>query len=234
MALTNLQIIESAIEYAQLDNSSTFLNLARKYMNTILLKEALETDWPFYRKKTSVQSFVGSQTAYDLPADYLRSDDCYFAKPSNGARGTKIPIVDPWSFDQLISGSTAGNPIQCFIDINSTDIVFNSMASNPNDAGYILAYFRKPTEVALSSADDANAADFKGDDYLIKRITQYLYKYMDDSRYPDQRSEADQSRVELRRNVQDYNDNSKINLGNQFTAGSRPTRGNSGGWFRGE
>jgi len=233
MALTNLQIMESALEFAQLDNSSTFLSLCRKYMNTILLKEAQEVDWQWYRKKTAATTFTGGTVAYTLPDDYLRSDNCYFAKVSTGARGSKINVVDPWSFDQFAGTNTSGYPTMCFIDTNLGKLTFNSMQSSVSDAGYILSYFRKPTEIALGGGDDALAADFKGDDYLIKRITQYLYKYQDDVRYPDQRSEADMAKRDLRLNANDYNDNSKINLGNNFKAGSRPTRGNSGGWFSG-
>lgn len=224
MAITVLQVIDTALGIAQLDAS--FRPQARLYYNLSLRELASDFDWPEYNKVTSTQSFLTGQTEYDLPEDYFRADNCYLMSGAN--RGRQIKIVDKTLFDSIRVGnpSTSGAPRIATIDQGTSKIIFESV---PAQDGYVLRYFRRPVEIDTSGGDDALTPDFTDEISLIHRISQWCMDYTDDDRYQRKAAETDKSLRDTKFNIFDTDDNSIVNLNTSVhTPGRRPSRGGGG------
>lgn len=229
MAQTNLQIIDTALSLGQLPANTTYRALARRYYNLFITDEA-DYRYPFYRKASAPVNFVAGQKAYPLPADYLWSENVYLYDFTSASRGAKINIINPWKFDQFQVGSVSGTPLVCSIDVEGKNLLFNS-APNSSDKGFVLTYFRAPNEINEDGNDDSNYPDFPNMKLLINGILEWLFKYNDEERYQQQKQEVDSLRKDFKGTIEDFNDNSIINLGNNFIAGSRPRRGGGNfGW----
>lgn len=226
MAITVLQVIDTAIGIAQLDSS--FRPQGRLYYNLALREQNRDFDWPYYNKITPLQNFVAGQTDYDLPEDYSRSDTVYLASAS-GQRGRPIKMLDKTLFDQLRvpEGSTFGSPRICTVDNNLGVLIFEC---SQNQDGFIHRYFRKAAEIDINGSNDSDEPDFEDETFLIQKISQWMLDYTDDDRYTRKVSEVDKKLREAKLNVFDTDDNSVVLLNNAVhVPGRRQTRGGGGG-----
>ena len=191
MALTVLQVLQTALDQAQLDQSSTFLAKARLYYNMVLANQGRNFDWPFYNKLNPDQNFLPGVTSYAVPADYQRSDSCFLINTANAnQQSAQIMIVEQYRFDLLKTPTLNGIPTRAYIDQNNGLIVFES---SPASATYSwrLRYFREPTLIDLGGANDSSTPDFPDEMALIKDITAWLMDYTDDERAPMKKQEVD-------------------------------------------
>ena len=227
MAFTVKELLDYCLDQSQLDKNLTeHYQLAQKIYNLVLDGQTNNFPFPFYSKISENIAFTSSQSSYDLPDDYLKSDNCYRVLMSNGSRGSPILIVSPWEFDRLSSGTNDAEPSVAWIDQNQSKITFNSNMSNPGDKGFVIRYFRKPTFITVgSNVDDDLTPDFPDQKTLCELIIVELMKYMNDDRYQMQMQVADKEMRDTKMGSYDYDDNSQMSLGKSFRAGRRPTRG---------
>ena len=136
-------IVNRATELAQLDSS--FLPLARQYYNVVIYDLSTDFDFPFYRIEAANVSLVAGTTAYALPADYSRSDTCYFIDSNNNRR--MIPIISKYKFDRMRNGgSVDGDARMAYIDLANQEIVFDHVQSG----SYQLTYFKQADAVSYT------------------------------------------------------------------------------------
>jgi len=227
MAITVLQVLTTALEQAQLDNSSSFLALARKYYNLVIRNLSRNTDWPVYNVSTSTVNFIAGQLSYNLPADYQRASTIYLVNTANNnASSNMILIVDKFKFDQLKSPSLSGVPNIAWIDQDLGKVTFDSVPSQ--NYGYILNYYRKGTEIALDGSNDSAAPDFPDEMALIKDLTAWFMNYTDDQRAPMAEQKAKAQYGDFKQNVYDNSDDSIVQLAPSRQKPGR--RRGSGGW----
>jgi hypothetical protein len=225
MAITVLQVVDTALGIAQLD--SNFRPKARLYYNLSLREAVRDFDWPYFRRSAGNQNFLQGQTQYDLPEDYSRAETCYYIS-QNGQRGRQIKLLEPEMFDQLRvqDPSVIGVPRYGLIDRNNGKIVFECA---PAEGGFYFTYFRKAAEIDISGGNDNDAPDFEDETFLIQKITQWFFDYADDERYDRKSAEISKKLRDAKINVYDTDDNSVIQLNTfKFVPGRRPTRGGGG------
>lgn len=214
MPLTRLQIVDLALDNAQLD--SGFRSKARLWLNVIMEQQSRDFRWPFYNKVGDYTPFVAGQVEYDVPSDYFRSDSIY-RYSSGGARGTLIPIVEPYIFDQVnLSNNPSTYLVQgpsqvAMIDISRNKIVFDQMSAAPTD-GFKLRYFRAPEVLSLNDSDDGVVPDFEDQNFLIQEVTNWAMKFNDDERQPAQAMESKMAMQQSKRTVYDNDGKSSIPL----------------------
>jgi hypothetical protein len=231
MAFTVKELLDYSLDQAQMDkNLSEHYTLAQKIYNLVLQSQADNFDFPWYSKMSANTAFLASTTAYDLPDDYAKSDNCYRVDMSTGNKGSSIWIIPPWEFDKY-SASGSSEPSCAWIDQNNSQIVFNSSMTNPGTKGFVIRYFRKPTEITPgSNVNDNDTPDFPDQKTLAELIMLELMKYMNDERYTLQKSIADEEMRGTKLNAYDYDDNSNMSLGKSFKPGRRPSRGGGYGF----
>jgi hypothetical protein len=219
------EVIDLSLSQSKLDAS--FGPLARKHYNSIIRDQSKNFDWPFWRIVGDVTPFLIGKTAYDVPDNYSRSDFCYNYSATN-QQGAPILITSPMRYEQLRAvGVSSGTPRYAMIDQTNKEILFECV---PSSGGYKLSYFRKGTEIDVAGGNDNDEIDWEDDMWLIKAITARLMEYTDDQRQDQKAQAADKKLVEVKRNVYDNDDDSKIELARAtYKAGRRPTRG-GGGW----
>lgn len=229
MAITVLQVLQTALDQAQLDQSTTFLAKARLFYNLTLRNEGRNFDWPFYNKLYADQLFIAGQLSYALPTDFSRSDSIYLMNGSAGnyQRAGQILVVDQFYYDTMQATGVTGIPQFAYIDQNGSTIVMNQApGSGLTNYAWRLRYFRKPTEIALGGGDDALAPDFPDELLLIDLITAMFMDFTDDERAPALWGRCDKRRLDFKQNASDFDANSIINLATAtFKAGRRRSRG---------
>lgn len=219
-------VINTAIDLAQMDSS--FLPMARKFYNLVMEQQSKDFDWPVFRKTTALQSFIDGTVAYDVPADFSRSDYCYLFS-SDGQRGAEILILSQLLFDRLKTATNSGVPRIAYIDQGNGQIVFENSQSPYK---YKFTYFRKGTLIDLNGANDSDDIDFDDENYFIKAITTWLMDYSDDDRADAFLAKADKKLREAKLNVYDDDANSVVDYASaKFKAGRRPSRGGGGSFW---
>ncbi len=217
-------VCNRAVELAQLDSS--FLKLSRQYYNLALNDQVTNYNFPYFRVQLTDTVFIPGQTAYDLPDDYSRSDTCYLV--DGFGNRTPIIIMSKYRFDRIQSSPVSGDPRAAYIDINNNQIVFNS---SPNTTRYYrLTYFRIPDEIDEEGGNDSDEIDFQNPMALIYLITANLMDYTDDQRAEGIMQKAEKMMRDNKLLSYDEDNQSIVELGPNYRAGSRATRGGSGGF----
>ena len=201
MALTNIQLINLALEQSGLDSS--FQTKARTWLNHVSLKLAERQDYPKFNTQSNIP-FVSGQRAYDLPATFLRSDSAYLYKNAEDQRGVDILLVSKYMFDKY-RVSASGNPSIATIDEDNNQIIFNSI---PNNAlqGCRLRYFRKPVAIATDTTNDNDTPDFPDQDLLLQELQVMAYEFVGDPREQSKAQQAMATKRDFQKNM--YNDDS--------------------------
>lgn len=216
MALTRIQIVNQALDQAQLDSS--FQAKGRNWLNIIIQKLSLRQNYLFYRV-TQDTLFVPLQTQYNLPSDFQRADTIYFID-SNGNQGNGIYLADSYQFDRWITNAD-GFPQFAYVKDEDGKLIFNSAPSTVQGQGFRFNYFKKPDALSLDATDDNVVPDFKDQFTLIEELIAMAYEFLDDERYKDKKMDAMKSNVDYQRLLNQTDGNSKMDL-NAWVF--RPTR----------
>lgn len=223
MALTRIELIDVALKQAGLD--SGFRADARTWLNIVLSKQGRDFNWPEWAKITAYTVFVPGQSAYTLPADFLKADTIYLYQLNNGAyqRGEQIVIMDSYRFDEVNWLTLTGTPNAAYIDEGLGVIQYNSQPSN-NQQGFKLRYYKKAPQYSVTSSDDTVVPEFKDQNFLISELVKWAYEFSDDQRYTQKMAESDQDLKKTQRNVYQNDSSPQINLQNTTFRGRRRNR----------
>ncbi len=222
-------VCNRALELAQLDSVS-FSELARQHYNLVLDDVSRAYDWPYFRVVWADQAMIPGQKAYDLPANYKRSDTCYLFDNNRSIR--EIFIVSKYQFDASFVPDTArGDPGLAYIDLDARQIVFNNSPSVQTRA-FRLTYFRNPVEVDDQGGDDSNDIDFESPTYIMQELAACLMDFRDDDRADAWHAKANATLGKIKMNSYDEDSDSKIELSHAvFKPGrGRGRRGGFGSW----
>jgi hypothetical protein len=227
MPFTVIELCNAALDDAQLDQSSSFQTLAKRYLKFILEDLPKKYDWPVYRIKSANTNLIGGTLSYNLPADFVRSDTCYLY--SNGQKSNEILILEQSEFDRLSSNPNSGVPSIAYIDSKQKKIVFD-MSPNGGGYSYSITYFGSDISIDVSgTTTDTSVPTFDDQMFLLKELTGMLMNYQDDERVRAQKQEAAQTLAAGKYNIIENNTSPGVELSHRFfRAGRRPTRG--GGW----
>lgn len=223
--MTRIALINHALDQAGLDSS--FQTKARTWLNTVLEKLSIRTNYKFYRKKAET-AWVSGQKAYNLPADYQRSDSCFMLDPA-GNPGQAIPIVEPYEFDMYTPGSSSGTPVMATIDLDAGTIIFSSAPSDPNGRSYRLWYFRDPPTYSTDTTDDSVVPDFEDQETLIQELILMAYQFREDEREAAQERKLKETKAEFQRNMFESDGTSVMPL-NSFVFRNGRRRGRRSGF----
>lgn len=208
MSFTKLELIDLALNQAQLDSS--YRPNARIWLKMIIEKQSKEFKWPFYRKLTPFVPLVANQTSYNIPTDMRRPDEIYLYN-SAGQKGSHVPILDSYEFDQTVVGTLTGQPSFAMYDIDTAKIIFNSSPSSTTD-GYKMRYFRNCVSPSTTSSDDGVAPDFDDQNFLVQELMKWAMENLDDERQDKKRQEAKEDLLLSKRQVYENDGTSKFNL----------------------
>lgn len=206
---TRIALVNFCLEQAQLD--STFQTLGRKWLNHALLKLVKRSNYKNLNTLATDAPFVAGVTSYALPADFGRSDACFFVN-SAGAQGSEIQILEPYQFDPHKQGSIIGAPSVCMIDRDTMTIKFNAAPSPTTTDLYRLRYWKSAPSYSLDSADDSVVPDFDDQDVLLQEMLAIAFEFNDDERQDKKKMEAKMSRQEFQRNMYESDNKSTIDL----------------------
>ena len=200
MALTLLQIVDTALDQAGLD--SGFRTKARNWLNIILAKQASDFKWPHWHKQTSTVSLTPGTTAYAIPSDFNRADTCYLYQLNGSTyqRGNQIRIYDTYRFDDVDYTSLTGVPTAAYINTLNSTIVFNS---SPSDSGhyYKLRYYIDAPVYSTGTSNDSTTPDFPDQNFLIQELVKWAYEFQDDERFAPKTAEAERALQMTKRNI---------------------------------
>lgn len=215
-SLTQIQIIDLALNQAQLDSS--FRSKARTWLQAIINEQAMDFSWPFYRSSTGYVQFIAQQGSYALPTNYKRPDTLYIGTP-NEPRGRFCNILEPYEFERVSGGGGGfGTPANAMINVEQMQLVF-SQAPSGSDQGYTLTYFREPAAITIGT--DNQAPDFRDEPFLIAELIKWAMEFRDDERYQAKSAEASIKNNNAKKNVFHFENSAVIQLGPSFRAGRR-------------
>lgn len=193
MALTNIQVIDHALNQAQLDSS--YRSLARGWINILRQKYADDTNYKRWRTTAANVAFITGTRRYALPVDFNRADSAFLIG-SNGQQGAQIFIYDSYDFDPY-PHSASGDPVSALIDEKTREIVFNTI---PNSGPYYsLNYFYSPTAYAVDGTADSTIPDVPSETLLIQDMILLAYENRDDERYMQKKQEVTEADVKQQR-----------------------------------
>lgn len=226
MSFTVIELVNAALDDAQLDQSSQFQQLGRRYLKFILEDLPKKFDWPVYRIQAPAVALVGGTTTYNLPTDFVRSDTCYLYQSAQ--RGSEILIIEKSEFDRLLGPTTNGTPGCAYIDTKNKQIVFDQ--SPQGQYSYVLTYFGRDIDIVVAStASDNLVPTFEDQLFLMKELTGMLMNYQDDERTQAQKGDARKTLADGKYNIIENSTSPNVELSHAaFRPGRRPTRG--GGW----
>ncbi len=208
MPLTRIELVDHSLDMAGFDSS--YRSKGRKWLNIIMEKLAVHTDYQFYNKlQTTATSFVAGQTSYDVPADFARADACFWYY-SSGAKGGEILIVEPYVFDQMVVGVSTGLPTHAMIDEETQKIVFN-IAPSSSDKSFKQRYYRAAEFLSNDSTDDNVIPDFNDQNILIQEMIAMCHEHGEDEREMAKKAEVEKAHKMHQRNEGQVG-NSRIEL----------------------
>lgn len=226
MALTRIEIVNQALDQAQLDSS--FQAKGREWLNIIITKLSLRQNYSFYRMTVDTD-FVVNQVNYILPADYQRPEDPIYYLDSNGRQGNGIKLLDPYRFQPYVSNAN-GFPSVFKIDDQAGNIVFNSAPSTVQGQKFRFMYFRQPNLLSTSSGADILVPDFEDQWTLMEELKLMAFEYLDDERYAQKKQDVKESNRDYQRLLNQSDGNSMTDLNQWNFRPTRRTWGNRGGW----
>lgn len=207
MGLTRIQIINEALDLAQLDSS--FQPKARNWLNIILRRLSQSNNYKFYNLLAANVPFVQGVTSYALPTDYTKADSIWFYD-SSGTRAQEIALVEPYVFDQYVL-ATYGAPRFAMVDEVAATLVFNQ-PTDSNVGSYRLRYFKREPDYSLDNTDDAVVPLFQDQDLLIEELVKRGMKWKDDERYGDQKQDTLQAKRDFMKNMYQSDGTSRMDL----------------------
>lgn len=218
MALTRIQLVDFALEQAQLDSS--FQAHGRKWLNHAILKLGKRRNYKFYNKITNTP-FVAGQREYNLPsdfgslvADYGKGDACFIVQPngSDWQIGQEILLLEPYVFDQSNTGVTSGDPNTAMIDLENGKIIFNTAAPQGTNKYWRLRYFATPPQYSLDATDDNVVVKFGDQDVLLQEMLNLAFEFMDDERQQAKKADLKDANRQFERNMYQDDLNSTVDL----------------------
>ena len=198
MALTRIQIVNTALKLAQLDSSMQ--TDARGWLNIIISRLARDIDFPEFNQQAPIVNFVPGTRDYALPTDFDHADTVWIWQLSTpNIPVQQVRVQDTYRFDNNLYTSNNGLPNACYVNYQTGNLTFNI---NPGDNyyGYILRYFRKPADLSTTSADDSVVPDFLDREYLVQELVKYMHEFTDDERYEAKKAESKEKLREYRIN----------------------------------
>jgi hypothetical protein len=225
--LTRIGLVDLALDQLGLDSS--FQTKGRGWLNLVLEKLANNFNWDFYHKTASDVALLAGTYVYSVPADYGRPDKIYLIQ--NGSRGREIFTLDPSLFEQRRTSSQAGYPS---IAKFTTDMTVSGPVSlitfdaSQSGASFRQTYFRKPTPLSTTSADDTIIPDFLSQDVLMQELIKFGFENQDDERYPAKSQEVKESIRDFKFN-QGTSNQSQVELATDVFRQGRGRRGS--GWM---
>ena len=219
--LTAAQIVSLA---AQISKVPGMTIQAGQFMNTRLIKLALDQDLDIIRRTTTIQSVVG-QNKYNLPTNYLRAREVFY-----NVNGVVFQLFSRslQDYDSLFNGPG----LQDYPYLYATDIgvIPPSIYLYPAPSTSFTLTVRYMDNLVEITTPESSATVpwFQDQSLLIDMIAEDLMKISDDTRQPEFFKKNDE---ELRRMLKLANDNEdraltvKLDPKRFRTSGSvRPTK----------
>jgi len=211
MALTRIQLVDEALAQAGLD--SGYRTRGRTWLNIVLEKLSVRTNYKFWRKSVDA-AFVANQKDYNLPADFKRIDTIFFVD-SSGNQGNSISIREPYEAEPFRQDTSRGFPVVAWIDENTDKVKFNSAPSSVDTQMYRLNYFKDAPSYSTDATDDAVVVDFDDQWVLLEELKLMAMEWADDERYQPKKDDVKKAHIEHQRNMYQSDANSSIPLNNE-------------------
>lgn len=211
MALTRIQLVDEALAQAGLDQG--YRTRGRTWLNIILEKQAVRTNYKFWRKSVDT-AFVANQKDYDLPVDFKRIDSVFFVDVS-GNQGNGISVREPYDAEPHRQDTSRGFPSVVWVDEHEDKLKFNSAPAAVDTQKYRLNYFKDAPSYSTDATDDTVVVDFDDQWLLLEELKLMAMEWADDERYQSKKADVKEAKIEHQRNMYQSDGNSSIPLNNE-------------------